>query len=39
MKLFATITGFIGEIVARGTSGACFWGYLDEEECPESLLK
>lgn len=39
MRLLASLTGFLGNLVARGTSGACFWGYFDEEEMPESLLK
>lgn len=39
MKLFAMITGFLGDFFARNTSGACFWTYLDEEEMPESLNK
>lgn len=39
MKFLASLTGFIGNLVARGTSGACFFGYFDEEEMPESLLK
>ncbi len=39
MRIFAALTGLIGELVARGTSEACFWGFLDEEECPKSLLK
>lgn len=39
MKLFATLTGFLGNLIARTTSGACWWTAFDEEECPESLLK
>ena len=39
MKLFATITGLLGEYIAKFTSGGCFFGYLDEEKMPESLLK
>ena len=39
MKLFANLTGFLGDIVARTTSGACWWTFLDEEEMPKSLLK
>ena len=39
MKLLANLTGFIGNLFAKGTSGACFWGFFDEEEMPESLLK
>lgn len=39
MKLFATITGLLGEYIAKFTSGACWFGYLDEEKMPESLLK
>lgn len=39
MKLFAAITGFLGEYIARFTSGACFWGCLEEVETPESLIK
>ena len=39
MKLFATLTGFLGELVAKTTSGACWLSYFDEEEMPESLLK
>ncbi len=39
MKLLANLTGFIGNLVARGTSGACWWSFFDEEEMPESLLK
>ena len=39
MKLFATITGFLGEFLAKHTTSACFWGCLEEVETPESLLK
>lgn len=39
MKLFAAITVFLGEYIARFTSGACLWGYFDEVETPESLIK
>ena len=39
MKLFATLTGFLGNLIARTTSSACWWGAFDEEEMPESLLK
>jgi len=39
MKLFASITGFLGKFIANTTSGACWWSFLDEEEMPESLLK
>lgn len=39
MKFLASLTGFIGNLVAKGTSGACFFSYYDEEEMPESLLK
>ncbi len=39
MKLFAAITGFLGEFLAKHTSGACYWGFFDEVEVPESLLK
>ncbi len=39
MKFLANLTGFFGNLVAKGTSGACFWSYFDEEEMPESLLK
>lgn len=38
MKLFASLFGFIGEFVAKTTSGACWWTMWDEEETPESLL-
>ena len=39
MKLFASLTAVLGEFIASVSSGACLWGYWDEEECPESLLK
>lgn len=39
MKLFASFSSFLGELIARTTSGACLWTSLDEEEMPESLLK
>ncbi len=39
MKLFANLTGFLGQFFARTTSSACWFGYYDEEEMPESLLK
>lgn len=39
MKLFATLTGFLGQFFAKTTASACWFGYLDEEETPESLLK
>lgn len=39
MKFLASLTGFIGNLVARGTSEACFWSFFDEEKMPESLLK
>ena len=38
MELFANILGYIGEFVAKTTSGACWFTYLDEESMPEELL-
>ena len=29
---------FLGELIARTASGACFYYWIDEEEMPESLL-
>lgn len=39
MKLFAAITGFLGEYIALCASDACLWGCLEEVEIPESLIK
>ena len=39
MKLCAAITGFLGEYIARFSSGACLWGCFEEVETPESLIK
>ena len=39
MKLFANLTGLLGEFFAKTTSGACCFSYVDEEKMPESLLK
>ena len=39
MKLFANITGFLGQLIARTSSSACLWSLWDEEETPKSLLK
>lgn len=39
MKLFASLTGFLGKFIAKTTSGACYWSLWDEEEMPKSLLK
>lgn len=38
MKLFAEIFGFLGGLVAKTSSTACWFSMLDEEETPESLL-
>ena len=38
MKFLADVFGFLGEFIANTTSGACLWGYFDEEEMPEELL-
>ena len=29
---------FLGELIAKTASGACYFVWLDEEEMPESLL-
>jgi len=39
MKLFASLTGFLGKLMAKTSSTACFWSAFDEEEMPKSLLK
>ncbi len=39
MRLLAELAGFLGEFVAKTTSGACWFSLFDEEETPESLLK
>ena len=39
MKFLANLTGFLGQFIAKSTSGACIWTYFDEEEMPKSLLK
>ena len=39
MKLFAAISGFLGEYIALCASEACFWGCFEEVETPESLIK
>lgn len=39
MKLFANLTGLLGQFFAKTTSGACWGGYIEEEKMPESLLK
>jgi len=39
MKLFANLTGLIGSFFAKTTAGACWFGLVDEEKMPESLLK
>jgi len=39
MKLFATIMSAVGTFFALTTSGASWWGWLDEAEVPESLIK
>lgn len=38
MKLFASLFSYLGEFIAKTTSGACVWTMWDEEETPESLL-
>lgn len=39
MKLFASLTGLLGKLMARTSSTTCVWGAFDEEEMPKSLLK
>lgn len=39
MRYLASLTGFLGEFLAKTTSGACWFSFFDEEETPESLLK
>jgi len=36
--MFATILATIGAVLANVASTASLWGFLDEPECPESLL-
>lgn len=38
-KIFAKLTAVLGSFVASTTSGACYWGWVEEAEMPESLLK
>lgn len=39
MKLFASLSSALGSFIAKYTSGACVFGFWDEEEMPKSLLK
>lgn len=39
MKLFATVFAALGSFFALTTSGACWFGWVDEPEMPESLIK
>ncbi len=39
MRIFASLVGYVGEFFAKTTANACWLGFLDEEECPKSLLK
>ena len=39
MKLFASLTSFLGGLIAKTSSSACLWSFWDEEKMPESLLK
>ena len=38
-KLFASILGFIGAVAATAGSAACVMIFLDEPECPKSLIE
>ena len=38
-KLLATILGFVGAIAATVGTTACVSFYLDEPECPKSLIE
>ena len=38
-KLFASILSFFGGIGAAAGSNACIVFYLDEPECPKSLIE
>ena len=38
-KLLATILGFVGAIAATVGTTACIMFYLDEPECPKSLIE
>lgn len=39
MKLFATVLSALGAFFALTTSGACWFGWFDETEMPESLIR
>lgn len=38
-KVFAKISSILGGFVASTTTGACYWGWLEEPEMPKSLIK
>lgn len=38
-RLFASILGFFGSIGAAASSTACIAFFLDEPECPKSLIE
>lgn len=38
MKLFASISAFLGALVAATATAGCLIVYVDEPEMPESLL-
>lgn len=38
-KIFAAILGFFGAVAATAGSNACIMFYLDEPECPKSLIE
>lgn len=38
-KVFAKLTAALGGIMAFTSTGACSWGWVEEAEMPESLIK
>ena len=37
--MFANVLAFIGSALSNVASTATLWGFFDEPECPESLIK
>ena len=39
MHLFSSILAGLGSLFANAGSTACIWGWIDEPNCPKSLIK
>ena len=39
MKFLSSLLSGLGNLFSNAGSTACIWGWIDEPECPKSLIK